>query len=227
MEDKNNLATLRRSNLASWMEKNQVNQSEIAKKLGLGRAYVSLLFNPERFFGEKIARKIEQGLGLPELYLDSDQQKPLSIEGWSQVADLSDDIYALVPRIHLKHSVEKNSVVDIEQNLPPLPFRSDWLKKKQVSQKENLRIVDVLGDSMNDYLHDGDFVLIDLGQTEIQDNNVYVITYGNELRVKRLSKRFDGGLFIRSDNKNFPEELLSAEQAKSIKVVGKVLWRAG
>lgn len=227
MEDKNKLAALRRINLASWMETNQVNQTEIAKKLGLGRAYVSLLFNPERFFGEKIARKIEQKLGLPELYLDSDKHKPLSIEGWSQVADLSDDIYALVPRIHLKLSVEKNSVIDIEQNLPPLPFRSDWLKKKQVSQKENLRIVDVLGDSMSDYLHDGDFVLIDLGQTEIQDNNVYVITYGNELRVKRLSKRFDGGLFIRSDNKNFPEELLSTEQAKSIKVVGKVLWRAG
>ncbi|HSN80285.1 MAG TPA: S24 family peptidase [Rhodoferax sp.] len=159
--------------------------------------------------------------------LDSDEHKPLSIEEWSQVVDLSDYFYALVPLIYLKFSAEKNSVLDIEQNLPPLPFRSDWLKKKQVSQKETLRFVDVVGDSMNDYLHDGDVVLIDLGQTAIQDNNVYVITYGNELRVKRLSKRFDGGLFIRSDNKNFPEELLSTEQAKSIKVVGRVLWRAG
>ena len=69
MEAKNNIAEQRRSNLATWMEANQINQTEIAKRAGLGRAYVSLLFKPERFFGEKIARKLEKKLGLPELYL--------------------------------------------------------------------------------------------------------------------------------------------------------------
>lgn len=112
-------------------------------------------------------------------------------------------------------------------DLPPLAFRQDWLRTKSISARSNLRIMSVSGDSMEDYLQDGDTVMIDMGQKSVTDGQVYAISYGNELRVKRLRKRFDGGLIIQSDNPHYAEETLTAKDASAVKVIGRVLWRAG
>ena len=80
---------------------------------------------------------------------------------------------------------------------------------------------------MEPYLEDGDVVLIDTGQKEVVDNAVYAIRYGDELRIKRLAKRFDGGLLIRSDNPRYAEEALNSSEAAMIDIIGKMLWRGG
>lgn len=81
---------------------------------------------------------------------------------------------------------------------------------------------------MEPSFRDRDVLLCDTGQTEIIDGEVYALDYGGELRVKRLRKRFDGGLIILSDNTaKHPPESLSAIDATHIKILGRVLWRGG
>ena len=227
MSEENTVASTRRVNLVSWMEKNGLSKSDLAGRLGVGRAYVSLLFNPERFFGEKAARSMELKLNMPTGYLDSDQSKPMAVEEWSTPADLPADVFALVPRVAVALAAGNGTLVDIEQDLPPLAFRKDWLTKRGVSSKANLRVVEVSGDSMTPYLFDGDTVLIDMGQRDIKESEVFALRYGDELRIKRISKLINGGLLIRSDNKNYADESLSAADAKNVTVLGRLLWRGG
>jgi len=75
---------------------------------------------------------------------------------------------------------------------------------------------------MEPTLPQGAKVTLDLSNTAIQDGKVYGIRYGNELRIKRLYKRFDGGLIIRSDNatKN-PDESLNPDQLEHVSVIGR------
>jgi phage repressor protein C with HTH and peptisase S24 domain len=227
MDKAKEMAALRRQNLTAWMHKHRMTQTDIAQRSDLSRSYVSLLFNPERFFGEKTARKLEQALSMPSGYLDDDQDATRAVEAWSVPADLQPGVYALVPRVAVSLSAGNGHLVDQEQHLPPLAFRREWLDSKCVTSKKNLRVLDVSGDSMEPYLQDQDVVLIDTGQIEIKDNGVYAIAYGSELRIKRLSRRFDGGLKIRSDNPAYPDEELNPEQAGYIRVIGKMLWRGG
>lgn len=223
-------AAIRRANLVAWMDKHGKTQTDIAMAADLSRSYVSLLFNPERFFGEKSARSLEECLHMPTGYLDScaEQVKKQAVEAWSVPSDLQDGVYALVPRVSVELSAGNGGkVVDIEQELPPLAFRRDWLQSKCVTAKRNLRVLSVSGDSMEPYLQDNDVVLIDMGQDTIHDHDVYALRYGDELRIKRLSKRFDGGLLIKSDNPGYADEVLTPDEAQHVSVLGRLLWRGG
>lgn len=218
MTEEKKLAGKRRTNLQAWMDKNNLSGSDLARRLGVQRAYTSLLFNPDRSFGEKAARSIEDKLVLPVGYLDSDDDTPLAVKEWGAPKDLPAETYAMVSRIGLSNEQEDG---------PALIFLREWLNQKKVTSQGNLRVLIVIGDSMANYLNDGDSVMIDLGQTQIQDSQVYAIRYGSEVRIRRLSSRYDGGLIIRSDNPRYTEEALDPKEAKHVKILGKVLWRAG
>lgn len=224
----NQMANNRRTRLRQWMDERGLNNTDLANRIGTGRAYVSGLFNPERHFGEKAARTIESKLVMPTGYLDKSTSTLTPVDVWDKPEDLPENVYALVPRISIKLSAGKGVEALIEKELPPLAFRESWLKRKHVTSRKNLRVLDVTGASMEPLLLDGDVVLVDLGQNEIIDNEVYAIAYGDDLRIKRLSKRFDGGIIIRSDNhQRYPEEALRSDEAHHVRVLGRMIWRGG
>lgn len=223
----NQLANIRRAQLRAWMDEKRLNNTDLATRLGTGRAYVSGLFNTERHFGEKAARSIEQKLFMPAGYLDRRADSMAPVDVWDSPDDLPDGVYALVPRIGVRLAAGNGIEAVDERELPPLAFRESWLKKKHVTSRSNLRVLEVDGHSMEPLLLDGDVVLVDLGQKDVIDHEVYAIAYGDELRIKRLSKRFDGGIIIRSDNTRFPEEVLRPEETQHVRVLGRMIWRGG
>lgn len=229
MAEKDELTPLRRSNLAMWMEESGVSRTALAEKLGVGRAYTSLLFNETRYFGSKAARSIEKKLFMPTGFLDAAPgTMPLSVSEWSVPSDLPSNVFALVPRVAVQVAAGSGAIVDVEEHLPPLAFRADWLSRMNISSRDNLRIVSVKGDSMSNYLNDGDVAMIDTGQADsIKDNEIYAIEHSGEVRIKRLSKKFDGGILIRSDAPGYPEESLTAKEAKMLRCIGRLVWRAG
>jgi phage repressor protein C with HTH and peptisase S24 domain len=226
-------AAIRRINLRAWMDRYGMTQTDLAMKMDKSRSYVSLLLSDDsdRPFGEKSARYIEGMLHMPSGYLDApidNGSNKKTVMLWSVPSDLQDDVYAMVPRVAVSLAAGNGGrIVETEQELPPLAFRRDWMQTKCVTSKKNLKVLEVRGESMTPYLQDGDSVLIDMGQGDIQDNQIYAIWYGDELRIKRLSKRFDGGILIRSDNPAYQDEVLSQEEARHITVLGKLLWRGG
>jgi len=219
---------IRRANLLKHLAKSNISRSEFARKAGISRSYLSQVLSEGFRFGEKAARNLENSLRLPKGALDLEQDQGLSpVVVWDKPEDLPEGAFAILTRISIKLSAGDGVIMEEEMDSPPLAFRDDWIKKKGVTSKGNLRFCDVVGDSMEGLLHEGDIVMIDMGQTSIVDNNVYAIRYSNELRIKRLSKRFDGGLLISSDNKRYADETLTALEAENITVLGRMLWRGG
>ncbi|GAA4400456.1 S24 family peptidase [Quisquiliibacterium transsilvanicum] len=204
-----------------------------------------------RQMGDRLARAIEQCLELPEGWLDVPHEAPTSapqgdavappqsggsrpkiawhsVIAWETPADLPDNEFALVSRRAVKLAAGNGKLVFEDEELPPLPFRADWLRGRRVTKHANLVIVYAEGDSMEPDIRDGDAVLLDMGQREIVDGQVYAIDYGGHLRVKRLQKRWDGGLIILSDNnEKYPPESLPPDHASHIMVLGRVIWRGG
>ena len=227
MTTENSLPNIRRQRLAEWMSNKDMSRTDLAKVLGVGRAYTSLLFNPERSFGAVAARTIERALFMPTHYLDELGNSPTTVANWEEPSSLPDDVYALVPQVGVSLAAGAGAEPGLEPVLPPLAFRRSWLQSRGVTSRGNLRVASVRGDSMQPYLQDNDIVLLDMGQTDIVDNQIYAIEHSGDVRVKRLTKKFDGGILIRSDNRDYPEESLSPEQAGSLRTLGRVLWRAG
>lgn len=107
-------------------------------------------------------------------------------------------------------------------------FRRDWLARKGLVAKD-CRIVSVEGDSMSPFLLSGDVVLVHITDQAIRNGEVYALTIGDELRVKRLVQRADGSVEMHSDNPapQYAMELIAADQMERLKVIGRVVWRGG
>jgi len=219
----------RRERLEKWMSDREMSQQDVATRVGRSASYISLLLSAGKSFGEKTARLVEKSLFMPPLWLDSDvlAQRLSHVLVWEKISDLPPDTYAMVPRISIQLSAGNGIVAEEEKDVPPLAFTEAWIRSKNVSSRSNLRICKVVGDSMSPYIGDKDSVMIDLGQKTLQDGLVYCIRYGDELRIKRLYKRFDGGLRIVSDNRDYPEESLSPDQMHHVEIIGRQIWRSG
>jgi len=107
-------------------------------------------------------------------------------------------------------------------------YRRDWFQKNRINPKR-VRRFRVVGDSMEPFVFAGDSILVNLDETNIVDGKVYAIRYGDDLRVKILSRRLDGMLTLRSFNseKYRDEEVTATVAAEQISVIGRVRDKSG
>lgn len=111
----------------------------------------------------------------------------------------------------------------------PATYRLEWFIKEGI-KPENARRFKVHGDSMEPFLFDGDTVLVNLAERDILNGKVYAIRYGDELRIKRVYKKIDGGLVLHSDNPaHLPrdEDVPPAIVQEHIGIIGRVRDKSG
>lgn len=146
---------------------------------------------------------------------------------WSKPEDLPLDQYVIVPRYDLHVAAGNGHVVYDELELDQgKAYRTDYIRAEGFYAR-NLLCLRALGDSMEPSIASGDTLLIDRSQNQVQDRKVYVLRYGDEIRVKRLYRRPDGGLRIVSDNPLYPEEIVTAADMTHIEIIGCVVERSG
>lgn len=107
-------------------------------------------------------------------------------------------------------------------------FRTSWLQKNGYS-RDKLKLFPVDGFSMSPTMEDGEIVLVNLADTTIRSGKIYAILVDDEPRIKRLFKRSDGSIEIRSDNLSpqFPVEVVGSDAIKELRIIGRVVWRGG
>lgn len=133
------------------------------------------------------------------------------------------DNFALVSLYNVEASAGHGAVVDEEQEISQLAFRKKWLKNKNLRQ-DKLALIKARGDSMEPTLSDGDLLLVDTSIEKIIDDAIYVIQTDHHLVVKRLQQSFDCSLSIISDNPRYNQQRLDPEQARGLKIAGRVCW---
>ncbi len=137
------------------------------------------------------------------------------------------DGYTKVPRFEIKASAGGGAIIHSEQIVDHLYFKTEWVKNVLGIPRDFLALISVQGDSMEPTLSNGDLILIDTRTSRVEDGAIYVVQYEDALLVKRLQKKYDGSVVIRSDNTLYEPEILHGDEAINLKIVGRVVWAGG
>jgi phage repressor protein C with HTH and peptisase S24 domain len=103
-------------------------------------------------------------------------------------------------------------------------LKADWLRRRFNADPKELMLIEAVGDSMSPTIDEGDVVLIDLREPRFRHDGIYALRSGADIAVKRVQRRPDGKLVVRSDNPAYEPAIVTPE---SIAVLGYVIWIGG
>lgn len=204
-------------------------QKELSRKSGVSQATISDI-ERGRNESSKELPALAKALGESLDCLVSGRQSQLRhgdfmpVSVWDEPDDLDPDQHVVVPRVQVRFSAGNGHDVSFEPDTHDKgnAYRLDWIRRKGLDPKR-LIVVIIDGESMAPTLPHGSAMTTDTRKNtldQVVDGKVYAIRYGNELRVKRLRKRFDGALLIDSDNPEYPREVVDPHQLEHIGIIG-------
>ena len=148
---------------------------------------------------------------------DPDVSPIQSAPGWR------DEDYETVRRYEsedVRLAAGTGTFADQEPVAGEVKFRTSWLREHHLRAKD-LFLVDVLGDSMERTIFDGDAALVDETHRSPRSGKIYALRTGDGPLVKRLRKR-DHRWWTDSDNEKYePQQLDDAAR-----IMGRVVWWA-
>lgn len=193
------------------------NQSQLARELDLGRAAVSLAKRkdsvPARWILDLSAR-----FGLNPIWLEQGKGFP---RPEAACAAMEDEAYCEVPKVRARLCAGGGSFETEGQVEGYYSFRADWLKMR--GNPSNMVLMEVIGNSMEPEIKEGDMVLIDESRTDVLSGGIYAVGVEDTVMVKRV-ERLPGTLVLRSDNMDYSPIHLSGDELYNVRVIGKVLW---
>lgn len=111
----------------------------------------------------------------------------------------------------------------------PLMKEPSWFRRFKLRPKDSLAVW-ADGDSMADYIVDGDIVIFDTSKTEAKSGRIYLIEHPDGLKIKRLRRDIDGAWLLESNNidkRRFPDERVEPDQVDLLKIKGEFVYRQG
>lgn len=144
--------------------------------------------------------------------------------GWVRDGQSSLDRFVEVPVVVARLGAGGGShVVDADVR-GHMAFRSAWLHQK--GQPRDMVLMQVVGDSMEPNIREGDYVLIDQSKQEIYPGGVYALGLEDTIMVKQLDKRPDE-LVILSANSKYSPIILRGDELETVRIIGRVVgvWR--
>ena len=212
--EKNKIVELRRANLKKWFADKTVPTDE--------KSYVSQLIGGSASFGEKAARRLESVFQMPSGYLINPEASITSQEIQS-TGKSSDEIH--IPLFDVSFSMGQGAFQqDYEDIISAITVTNEWVNTNlpNITSAHNLRIGSGRGDSMLGTYSHGDMLFIDCGVIGVPFDGVYAFMLNDQLYVKRLQKRPDGGYNMISDNKQYDTFIITKNDR--IHVFGRVVW---
>lgn len=230
-------------NLAYLFEQGKTNPNALTDQVGISqptlhrllkgqtvRPSADTLYRLAEHFGVTVDDLLDRDLatGLPAATKNKSSNVLVLYPG--EDIDESDSIQVKEYQIHFSAGSGRQVIYDVIEESEPATYRSSWFQKMGI-KPENARRFKVVGDSMEPLLFSGDSVLIDTADNDLMrivDGKVYAIRYGDDLRIKRLFRRLDGTLTLRSDNPFYKDEEVPPELVDAhISILGRVRDKSG
>lgn len=149
-------------------------------------------------------------------------QKESNIVEAVEVVEFNED-FALIPNYHVSVSAGYGSLNNDDPSKHHLAFRRSWLRSRNLNPKD-LVVVFASGDSMEPTINNGNTILVDMSDTLLKDGSIYVLRFGEHLYAKRLQQRFDGSVCLKSDNKEYDDQIVRKDELEQLAIIGKVVW---
>jgi phage repressor protein C with HTH and peptisase S24 domain len=227
------------------------NVAAYGRKYGIAEARLSQLlsdtYRDGKNFGEKAARSIEALIGAPPMSLDQvgdrsssfTVQQPVTQYGTHPMRRAAD--FELVSADETELEVGKIEYWDARGscgggflNYDQMP-KGHLVKEHTFFQKfgvkpSNAFAIYADGESMANFIVDGDIVIFDKSRTTPQSGKIYAIDHPDGLRIKRLRRGIDGAWVLESDNPDkraFPDERIEPDQMDLLKIHGEFVYRQG
>lgn len=101
------------------------------------------------------------------------------------------------------------------------PLPRNWLLS--LGKPASMVFMDVVGDSMEPGICDGDMVLVDRSNTFLHPTSIMAVGFEDAIYLKRVQK--DGaGLLMHSDNPAYGPVALQGDELNTFHVIGKMVW---
>ncbi len=131
--------------------------------------------------------------------------------------------FVAVRRADVRFSNGHGQVVYSEDDHPPLVFRSDFLRRMGIAAGDAV-VVEAQGISNEPKIPHGSVVLVNRGDRERLNGDLFAFRFDGELLIKRL-ERVDGvGILATADNPNFKPKTKIYTQASDFEVIGRAVW---
>ena len=148
----------------------------------------------------------------------SDQAQP--------AGTLPNQAMVFAPMFDVQASAGSGALVHSEDINDYFAFNKTWLSRQLNVSSEQLAFVNIDGDSMLPTLNAGDNVLVDMSQATLTREGIYLLQTEEGLLAKRLKLATSGDIEVISDNPDYPNWTISAQDNEHNRVVGKVVWSA-
>lgn len=131
-----------------------------------------------------------------------------------------------VPLYNVQASAGPGVRNDSAQIVERLPFSKALLDQLGV-RESNVHFIRARGDSMEPTIEDGSIVLIDTSVDRVSVDGIYAIIMGEDVRIKRIGRGWEGKIVLISDNERYESETLAAPEAEALRIAGKIVWSGG
>jgi phage repressor protein C with HTH and peptisase S24 domain len=217
-------------------EKAGLSKSELARAAGVSPSAVTQWENGEtlELKGEPVTR-VALACGVDAHWLatgrGSEAPRPLAVaEMVSKIPYRVDSAYGagiVIPVFDIVASMGPGATLPQQETvIGGMQLSEQWVARNLsgVSNQANLAVISAIGDSMLPTFNDGDILIVDRGVFDWKRDSVYVLARGDELFIKRVQRRFDGGVTIKSDNPLHGEEVVKDPEAAGLRILGRVVW---
>lgn len=106
---------------------------------------------------------------------------------------------------------------------------ASFFKKYGVAPEDALAVY-ADGNSMADFIVDGDIAIFNRKKTTPKTGKIFLIEHPDGLKIKQLRRNIDGSWVLESrnpDKRQYPDEVLPESQAELLKILGEFFYRQG
>ena len=212
--------------LQNLLPEERITLEKIGNALGITKSTVSQRIKSSSSLRRDELTKIEKYFNVsltdrPE-WLYDDRNKFQKFIDHALSPKVSENTYDDIIEIERIYDVKPSCGMGTDLIAEPIvePFR---ISKKTIStylrcsSPENLKMFQATGDSMEDKIYDGDWLLVDV------DSGVFIFTANSLYRCKRLNMTLDGRLEVKSDNPKYDTEIIGQDNNIEIEIIGRVL----
>ncbi len=129
--------------------------------------------------------------------------------------------YEMIPKVEARAGAGSSLITDDEVQ-GYYAFRQNFLCRVGIHAKRSI-MLDVIGDSMQPLIMNGDTILVDQSQTTPQDGKIFLVGFGDELLVKRLQRTPRGWMLV-SQNPDYAPMSVESSDLEVFRVYGRVRW---
>lgn len=186
--------------LRTALKQSGMNQSELARRIGVSRGAVSFWLTgaTSSLAGDNLL-KAAQALAISANWLASGRGSMRPVVA-KEISIQENPDYPAIKRVTIKLSPDSTgfTVESIEGGHAPIVFSRSWYDSNGY-KPDKLLAIRMEGASMEPGLYDGDWIILDTVDIAPKDGAVFAINFEGELAIKRLFKS-NGSWTAASDN---------------------------